>query len=301
MSTSIDEAFVRQYESEVHHLFQRQGGYLRPAVRTKDNIVGKSTTFQKIGKGVATTKARHGVITPMNQDHTAIECTLADFYAGDWVDKLDEAKTNHDERMAIAQGGAWALGRKVDDQILTAMDGTSQSAVTWTFTSVMAIENSLISTINALDDADVPNDGQRFVVLSPKAYAAAMKVESFSSADFVSPGNLPMEQGQPIFTWRRWMNALWTSHTGVPGKGTANAKGFAWHKTAVGYATGAHAGNAAQNQAVSADITWHGDRAAHFVNHMMSGGAVLIDDTGCFELDLDDTASLPTVVISSAT
>lgn len=299
MSTSITSSFVRQYEAEVHHLFQRQGGYLRPTVRTKDNVVGTSTTFQKIGKGVATTKARHGVITPMNQDHTAIECTLSDFYAGDWVDKLDEAKVNHDERMAIAMGGAWALGRKVDDQIITAMDGTTQTAVSWTFTSVQAIENSLLATIRALDAADVPNDGQRFVAITPLAYSAAMKVESFANSQYVSPANLPFEQGQPTFTWRRWMGALWTSHTGLPNFGVASTKGFAWHRNSVGYATGAHAGNAAQNQAVSADITWHGDRAAHFVNHSMSGGAVLIDDTGCFELTLNDTATLPTVIIAT--
>ena len=34
----------------------------------------------------------------MNQSHTAIECTLSDFYAGDWVDQLDETKVQHDER-----------------------------------------------------------------------------------------------------------------------------------------------------------------------------------------------------------
>jgi hypothetical protein len=293
MSTSVDESFVRQYEMEVHHLFQRQGGYLRSAVRTKDNVKGSSTTFQKIGKGTAVTKARHGVITPMNQDHTAIQCTLADFYAGDWVDKLDEAKVNHDERMAIAQGGAWALGRKVDDQIITAMDGTSQTAVSWSFASVHNVENSLLATTRALDAADVPNDGMRYVALSPLAYSAAMKVTAFASADYVSPGNQVMEQGQPIFTWRRWMNALWTSHTGLPNVGSSGTKGFAWHRNAVGYATGAHAGNAAENQAVQADITWHGDRAAHFVNHMMSGGATLIDDTGVHELTLNDSSTLP--------
>lgn len=293
MATSITESFVRQYESEVHHLFQRQGGYLRSAVRTKDNVVGTSTTFQKIGKGVATTKARHGVITPMNQDHTAMVCTLSDFYAGDWVDKLDEAKINHDERMAIAQGGAWALGRKVDDQIITELDTTTQTAVTWTFTSVHTVENSLLGTVRALDSLDVPNDGMRFVALSPLAYSAAMKVDSFASSDYVSIGNMPFEQGAPVFTWRRWMNANWTTHTGLPSVGSSGTKGFAWHKNAVGYATGAHAGNAAQNQSVQADITWHGDRAAHFVNHMMSGGAKLIDDTGVIELTLDDSASLP--------
>jgi len=287
---------VRQYEMEVHHLFQRQGGYLRPSVRIKDNIKGSSTTFQKIASGTATTKARHGVITPMNQTHSAATCTLADFNAGDWVDKLDEAKVNHDERMAIAQGGAWALGRKVDDQIITALDGTTQTAVAWVYTSVHVVENSLLETVRALDNTSVPNDGQRFCALTPHAYSAAMKVNSFASADYVSPDNKPFEQGMPGFTWRRWMNALWTQHTGLPNAAaaSASAKGFIWHKNAVGYATGAHAGNAAQNQSVQADITWHGDRAAHFVNHMMSGGAVLIDDTGVFELDLDDSVSLPT-------
>src|SRR3990167_6865737 len=176
-------------EQEVHHLFQRQGGYLRAATRTKDNVVGTSTTFQKIGNGTATTKARHGVITPMNQDHTAMVCTLSDFYAGDWVDKLDEAKINHDERMAIAQGGAWALGRKVDSQIITALDGTTQTAVAWTFTSVHTVENSLLASVAALDEADVPNDGNRFVAISPLAYSAAMKVTSFASADYVDPSN----------------------------------------------------------------------------------------------------------------
>lgn len=279
-------------------LFQRQGGYLRSAVRVKDGVKGSTTTFQKIGRGTATVKARHGVITPMNQDHTAVTCTLADFYAGDWVDKLDEAKINHDERMAIAMGGAWALGRKVDDQIITAADTTTTTAVTWTYTSQQTLENSLLNTIRTLDASDIPNDGQRFVALTPHAYSAAMKVPSFASSDYVSVENKPMEAGIPSFTWRRWMNCLWTSHTGLPNLGLSSAKGFAWHRNALGYATGASPGNAAADSAVSADITWHGDRAAHFINHMMSGGAVLIEAAGVLELDLDDSASLPTTIIT---
>jgi hypothetical protein len=128
-----------------------------------------------------------------------------------------------------------------------------------------------------------------------------MKVESFANSQFVAPNNLPFEQGQPIFSWRRWMNVLWTSHTGLPNAdgSSSGTKGFIWHKNAAGYATAAIAGgdgggNSASNQAVSADITWHGDRAAHFINHMMSGGAVLVDDTGVYELTLDDSAALPT-------
>lgn len=295
MSTSIDTSFVRQYERDVHHEFQRFGGYLRQTVRMKTDVVGSSTTFQKIGSGTATTKARHGTITPMNQDHTAIQCTLEDFYAGDWVDRLDEAKINHDERMAIAKGGASALGRKCDDQIITQLDATTQSTVSWTVTSSAAVRNSLLEMTEALDNNDVPVDGDRFGLLTPRAYSMAATVEEFSSADYVMATGMTFTDGAPTANrFKDWMGVKWKMHTALPGKGTATAKVFTYHKSAVGYATGAHAGNVATNEGVAADITWHGDRAAHFVNHMMSGGACLIDDTGVIEGNLDDTASIPT-------
>ena len=83
-------------------------------------------------------------------------------------------------------------------------------------------------------------------------------------------------------------------HTDLPGKGTSTAKCFAYHKSAVGYAIQKAPGNAAANEAVSADITWHGDRASHFINHMMSGNAVMIDDTGVIEGNLNDTTAVAT-------
>lgn len=294
MSTTITAAFVRQYESEVHHLFQRQGGLLRMAVRTKSNVVGSSTTFQKIGTGAASTKARHGVITPMNVEHTNVQCTLADFYAGDWVDRLDEAKIQHDERMALAQSGAWALGRKVDDQILVAMDATTQSTITITLTSKGTVENSVLEWARALDNNDVPNDGQRYAAISPFMWSVLMKLEAFSSADFVGFDGLPFKEGASIMRWKDWNNIKWVVHNGTPGSGTATSKMFMWHKIAVGYATGAHPMNAGeQSNAVMADITWHGDRAAHFINHWMSGGACLIEDNGVIEANVDDTGTVP--------
>src|SRR3990172_8396175 len=135
MSTSITTSFITSYEAKVHEVFQRRGSYLKEATRLKTDVIGSTAVFQKIGKGVATTKARHGTITPMNKTHTAPSATLADFYAGDWVDKLDEAKTNINERDAIASGGAMALGRKVDDQITTVLDTTTQTVITLTVTS----------------------------------------------------------------------------------------------------------------------------------------------------------------------
>jgi len=296
MSTSIDTAFITSYEAKVHEVFQRMGSYLKEGVRVKDGVVGSTAVFQKIGKGTATTKARHGTITPMNQTHTAPSCTLADFYAGDWVDKLDEAKININERDAIASGGAMALGRKVDDQITTVLDSTTQTTITLTVTSKATVLATAIEFAEAAWDNDVPNDGQVYAVVTPRYWSQLMTVDQFQRAEYVGAGGQSFTQGPMAGKgrWKDWMGIKWKMQTGLPGAGTATAKCFIWHKMAVGYAVAASAGNVAGNEAVAADITWHGDRAAHFVNHMMSGQAVLIDDTGVIEGNLNDTTAIVT-------
>ena len=65
-----------------------------------------------------------------------------------------------------------------------------------------------------------------------------------------------------------------------PAIGTSTAKIFVYHKKAIGYAIQKSDRNVSGGKNVSAEITWHGDRAAYFINHMMSGAAVMIDDTG---------------------
>jgi len=298
MSTTINNAFITQYERDVHDVFQRDGSVLKPTVRYKSDVVGSVATFQKIGTGVATTKARHGTITPMNQTHTAISTTLADFYAGDWVDKLDEAKINIDERMAIARGGAKALGRKVDSQIFTTLDSTSQSTVTIAVGTSAAVRNGLLGMIKALIANDAYDPGNMYGVMSPTLWAMASTISEFASSDYVGTDGMPYKGGAAVGNYKRWAQVLWTVHSGNPGVATSTSKVFVWNKTAVGYAAGKTpanlAGTMSGETSIGADITWHGDRAAHFVNHAMSGNSVMIDDGGVIEGNLDDTAAIPT-------
>ena len=44
-----------------------------------------------------------------------VEAQLVDYYVGEWIDRLDELKTNIDERQVLANTGAFALGRKTDE------------------------------------------------------------------------------------------------------------------------------------------------------------------------------------------
>ena len=296
MSTSIDQAFVRQYEKKVHLVFQRTGSYLKNTVRFRPDVVGSSTTFQKIATGTATTKARHGTITPMNQTHTPHEATLADFYAGDWVDKLDEAKINIDERDAIATSGAFALGRKVDSQIDTLLAAANTDNVTANDPTSSALTRAiLLEMASNLFAQDVPNDGQVYGALSAQMWARALMIREFSSSDWIGATGLPFTEGIPTGgRFKDWINVKWVMFSGITGNNTASESAFIWHKSAIGYGAGKHAGNVAGRNSVAADITWHGDRAAHFVNHMMSGGGVTIDGNGIIEGVFDVTGAFPT-------
>ena len=127
MANTIDVAFIKQFESEVHMAYQRMGSKLRNTVRTSGNVRGSVVRFQKIGTGSASTKSRNGSVTPMELVHTTVEATMADFYAAEYIDKLDELKTNIDERQAVAQSAAAALGRKTDEILYAAMDAGANS------------------------------------------------------------------------------------------------------------------------------------------------------------------------------
>lgn len=62
MAVSIDQAFIKQFEREVHEAYQRQGSRLRNTVRTISDVKGASTTFQKGWQGHRFDKinTRHG-------------------------------------------------------------------------------------------------------------------------------------------------------------------------------------------------------------------------------------------------
>jgi len=269
MSNQIDKAFIKHFQQEVHQAYQRQGSKLRETVRSKSNIKGATTTFQKVGKGTATTKSRNGQVPTMQMDHTPVTCELVDYYAGDWVDKLDELKVNIDERMVIAKAGAYALGRKTDELIINALKDATISAGDGSDGLTRA---KVLKAFEILGDHDVPDDGERYAVVGWKQWSDLLLLDEFANADYVGAEELPWRGTQA----KRWLGTLWIPHSDLPlDKSTGVRSCFWYHKTAVAHASGAD---------VTSDITWHGDRAAHFVNNMMSQGACLIDEKGVVEL-----------------
>jgi len=47
MSATIDQAFITQFEAEVHMAYQRQGSKLKNLIRVVNGVSGESVKFQK--------------------------------------------------------------------------------------------------------------------------------------------------------------------------------------------------------------------------------------------------------------
>lgn len=266
MANTIDVAFIKQFESEVHMAYQRMGSKLRNTVRTVGNVAGSTVRFQKIGAGVASTKSRNGDITAMELAHTQVEATMTDHYAAEYIDKLDELKVNIDERQSVAQSAAAALGRKTDELLITAMDSGANS--TQIHDTSSALEKAdLLSLFETFGAADIPEDGGRYLAMNPKGYADLFAINEFASSDFVGEQNLPFAGGM---TMKEFLGFKIFSTSAV----TAG-KNMAYHTSAVGLGV---------NSDVQTEVNYVPQKVAHLITSMMSMGAVVIDDNGVYEV-----------------
>jgi hypothetical protein len=265
MANTIDQAFIKQFETEVHLAYQRMGSKIRNTVRTS-NVTGSTARFQKIGTGAASTKSRNGNVTAMELAHTYAEVTMADYYAAEYIDKLDELKININERQAVAQSAAAALGRKTDELLTTAMDAGA-NATQIADVSGALVKADLLTLFQTFGTADIPEDGQRYLAMSPAGFADLFNITEFASSDYVGPQNLPFAGGM---TMKEFLGFKIYSTSAVAG-----GKNFAYHTSAVGLGV---------NADVSTEINYVAEKVSHLATSMMSMGAVVIDSNGVYEV-----------------
>lgn len=276
MSTTISAVFRAEMESGIKLAYQQLGSKLRGTVRIKNGLRGSTVDFNKIGKGEASKKSRGGDVVPMNPTHAKVTATMEDWYAGDYVGKIDEKKITFDDKEAIRLTGSGAIGRKADSLIITAMDATENTVAEGSagFTKVKAL-----SAFETLNGNDVPDDGNRFFILGAHQWNEAIDITEFKSAEYIGQSDLPWLKGTSA---KRWLGFIWLMHSGLP-LSSGTRKVFAYHRQAVGYA---------EAQEMYTDISWVGHKAEHFVDTMFSGGAILIDGDGVVEISCDDDATI---------
>ena len=129
MSSQVTTAFVEQYKSNVMDLVQQKGSRLRSAVMS-DTVQGKKKFYEQVGTTNAQLRtSRHADSPLVNTPHLRRSMTLEDYEWGDLIDNADRVRLLIDPTDAYARNAAWAMGRAMDDVIISALLGTSYTGV----------------------------------------------------------------------------------------------------------------------------------------------------------------------------
>jgi Phage capsid protein len=120
MSFAVNAAFVQQYSTNVMMLLQQQGSRIRNAVQTY-KFVGKAASMaEQFGKVTPVrNQSRHSdtplISTP--QDKRWIYPN--DYDWADLIDQQDKLRMLIDPTSQYSMAGAWAMGRAIDDEIIS--------------------------------------------------------------------------------------------------------------------------------------------------------------------------------------
>ena len=272
MAVTVTEAFVQQYAAEVKAAYQREGSLLRQAVRVRTGVVGERIHFPKLGKGIATDKARHADVVPMNLEHTKVYADMVDKYAPEYIDDLDQVKINWDLRADYARASAWALGRQTDAQIISAVAAADTGS---NFHADQVVNKTnidlpkLLEISKIMDDMDVPKDGNRFAIINPHQLSHLLQITGATSSDFVG-SQLLVTGKEPAF----WLGFRWIVYSGDFFTEAGDSKavtGIFFHQPSIGLAVG---------KDITTKIDWVPSKVSWLVNSWMSMGAVVIDRDG---------------------
>src|SRR5262245_46947829 len=126
MSQDITIAFVSQFKSNILLLSQQKGSKLRRAVRDDGEVVGEKVFFERVGATQATRRTERHANTPlMNTAHSRRMATLYDYEWADLIDRQDRLRMLISPDSTYATNASYALGRAIDDEIITALGGVS--------------------------------------------------------------------------------------------------------------------------------------------------------------------------------
>ena len=245
MSTQITTAFVEQYKSNVFHLAQQKGSRLRDAVRS-ETVTGKAHFFERIGSTAAQKRtSRHSDTPRMDTPHSRRKVTMDDYDWADLIDNEDKVRMLISPTSDYALAGAYAMGRAMDDAIISAATGSAYGGVAGGTPVVLPagqkiVHNStnltiakLLAAKKLLDAAEVDPDEQRFLICTADQIQDFLNIAEVKSSDYNTIKALA--QGQ-IDTY---LGFKFIRSERLGQDATPNRQVLAFTKSAIGLALGA--------------------------------------------------------------
>jgi len=199
MSQGITTAFVQQYSANVQMLSQQMGPRLQDAVRL-ETVVAKNAFIDQIGRVTAQLRSsRHADTPQIDTPHQRRRLSIASYEFADLIDDQDKVRMLIDPTSSYAQAAAAAMGRAMDDVVITAALGTASTGETGSGSATLDATNNMVGsassndglTIAKLTEAkrkmdlnDVDPSIPRYIAVGPKQIEDLLGTTQVTSSDF---------------------------------------------------------------------------------------------------------------------
>lgn len=203
MNSAIETWRVEQFGANVLHLSQQKGSRFAPVVR-KEVFKGKAEFFDRLAAGTAQLKTSRNADTPnLDLTHSRRMVTTRMYEWATLVDRKDKLQNIHSPESEYAMAARNALGRAMDDVIITALgasasvgeDGTTAASADDGYFAddyiVASVASSAIDELNvqalrkaALIMNEREAEGQRFIVCRAKDIENLLQQTEVTSSDY---------------------------------------------------------------------------------------------------------------------
>src|SRR6056300_505433 len=145
MSTQITTAFVNQFSANIQMLSQQMGSLLRNAVDV-ETVNGEKAFFDQVGSAAAVLRTSRHADTPLiDTPHSRRMVTMSDYEYADLIDDQDKIRMLVDPTSTYSRAAAAAMGRAMDDVIITAALGDASTGKEGTTTTAFDTTNNQIA------------------------------------------------------------------------------------------------------------------------------------------------------------
>lgn len=234
MADTQNLIYAQSYGQNIMQLAQQKYSKLIDTVYMKPNVKGKTFFQDQIGQWSMEVKGSRNTQTPNNDPVLARRMgIMVDYHDNRLLDRGDELKTISDPRSAYTIAAAQALGRKIDEVIITAAIGNANSGETGSSTVtqgniILATATSMtlarvIAVKAQLDNQDVEMEDRIFVV-TPAAMDNLLNTTAATSVDYNSVKALIRGE---IDTW---MGFKWIMSTRIAAVSSSTLIGIAYQK-----------------------------------------------------------------------
>lgn len=281
MSIALANNFVTLFDAEVKQAYQGKA-MLVGAVRQRRGVEGSTVKFPKVGRGVATPRIGQTDVTPLNVGFSNVTVTLEDWVAAEYSDIFSQQKVNFDERNELVQVLGNAIGRRQDQIIIAALQGSGTSLsvgndVGGTDTNMNVAK--LRQAKGLMDKNNVPPMGRNILIHS-NGLQSLLAETAVTSTDFNTVKALVNGELDTFLGFKFHVIGDRTEG-GLAVDGSLDRTCFAFHKDAIGYAEGI---------APKTEINYIPEKTSWLVTSLLSAGATTIDAEGIVSIVARETA-----------